>query len=228
MKKQKEIYEAFEGNTWFRRNKVSHHLCEKEWKDDDIFNFMKSIDFIPKKVLELGTSNGKRLYLLNEFYKCEGFGIDPSVDAIEDGKKRFPEISLRTGTADNIPFDDHAFDTIIVSFFLLMCDRDDLFKIAMEIDRCLQNGGMLIIRDFYPLSPYKNHYGHLEGLYSYKMDYSHMFTWNPAYTEMDKRLSSHSSLDFKEVPDERVVISALYKNENHAYPDNPYISTKES
>jgi len=222
MKKQKEIFEASEGNAWFHRNKESHHLCNKDWKDDDIFNFMKDIDFLPKEVLELGTSNGKRLHLLNEFYKCEGVGIDPSSDAVEDGKKRFPEISLLIGTADKLPFEDNSFDTIIVSFFLLMCDREDLFKIAMEIDRCLQDGGVLIIRDFYPLSPYKNTYGHLKGLYSYKMDYSDMFTWNPAYTEIAKDLSSHSALDFKEFPDERVVISALYKNNNQAYPDNPY------
>ncbi len=137
MKKQKEIYKSSEGNAWFHRNKESHHLCDKEWREDDIFNFMKDIDFQPKKVLELGTSNGKRLHLLSEFYKCDGVGIDPSIDAIEDGKKRFPEISLLLGTADKLPFEDSSFDTIIVSFFLLMCDRDDLFKIAMDIDRCM-------------------------------------------------------------------------------------------
>ncbi len=49
-----------------------------------------------------------------------------------------------------------------------------------------------------------------------------MFTWNPSYTEIAKKLSSHSDLDLKEFPDERVVISALYKNKNQAYPDNPY------
>ena len=222
MKKQKEIFEISEGNAWFRRNKESHHLCDKEWKDDDIVHFMKYHNIIPEKVLELGTSNGKRLYLLNELYKSEGFGIDPSIDAIEDGKKRFPELSLSLGTADKLFFENNAFDTIILSFFLLMCDREDLFKIAMEIDRCLQDGGILIIRDFYPPFPYKNRYGHLDGMHSYKMDYSHMFTWNPYYVEIAKDLSSHSQLDFKEVPDERVVISALYKNKNEAYPDNPY------
>jgi len=222
MKIQKDIFKVSEGNAWFHRNKESHHLCDKEWEDDDIVHFIKNTSFVPKKVLEIGTSNGKRLHLLNKLYGSEGFGIDPSADAIKDGQKRFPELSLSIGTADNILFEDHTFDTIILSFFLLMCDRDDLFKIAMEIDRCLQNGGILIIRDFYPPFPYRNKYGHLLGLYSYKMDYSRMFTWNPAYVEIAKSLSSHSELDFKEIVDERVVITALYKNEDNAYPHNPY------
>ena len=30
-------------------------------------------------------------------------------------------------------------------------------------------------------TPYKNEYKHKEGVFSYKMDYSKMFSWNPSY-----------------------------------------------
>lgn len=76
---------------------------------------------------------------------------------------------------------------------------NDLFKIAMEVDRFLKDGGTLIIKDFYPSFHYKNNYSHLEGLYSYKMNYVTIFTWNPTYTEIAKELSSHSVLDFKNI-----------------------------
>jgi len=222
MKKQKEIFEISEGNKWFQRNKTSHHLCETDWMDDDIVNLMRHIGIVPQNVLEVGCSNGKRLHILQKLFNSNGVGIDPSIEAINDGKERFPDLSLSTGTADDLTFEDNTFDTIILGFFLLMCDRDELFKIAMEVDRCLKDGGILIIQDFYPPFPYKNTYGHLEGLYSYKMDYANMFTWNPAYMEMAKELSSHSELDFKKYPDERVVITVLHKNTDKAYPQNPF------
>jgi len=222
IKKQKEIYQISEGNAWFHRCKESHHLCEADWIDDDIVNFMRHVGIAPQKVLEIGCSNGKRLHILQTLFNSKGVGIDPSIEAIDDGKKRFPNLSLSTGTADDLAFEDNTFDTIILGFFLLMCDRDELFKIAMEVDRCLKDGGTLIIQDFHPPFPYKNSYGHLEGLYSYKMDYASMFTWNPAYVEIAKELSSHSELDFKNYPDERVVITALYKNMDEAYPKNPF------
>ncbi len=222
MKKQKEIFEISEGNRWFQRNKESHHLCETDWIDDDIVNFMRHHDISPKNVLEIGCSNGKRLHILQKIFASKGVGIDPSFEAIEDGKQRFSNLSLSEGTADTLAFENNSFDTIILGFFLLMCDRDDLFKIAMEVDRCLKDGGTLIIQDFYPPFPYKNNYGHLEGLYSYKMDYAKMFTWNPSYTEIAKIISSHSELNFKEIPDERVMITALLKNTERAYPNNPF------
>lgn len=223
MKKQKEIFQISEGNRWFQRNKESHHLCDSDWMDDDIVHFMRHHDISPKKVLEIGCSNGKRLHILQKIFASEGVGIDPSFEAIEDGKQRFPNISLSLGTADTLAFKNNSFDTIILGFFLLMCDRDDLFKIAMEVDRCLKDGGMLIIQDFYASFSYKNSYAHLEGMYSYKMDYASMFTWNPAYTEIAKELSSHSVLNFKEHPDERIVITALYKNTEKAYLVNPFV-----
>ena len=222
MKKQIERYQISEGNAWFHRNKESHHLCEADWIDDDIVNFMRHVGIAPQNVLEVGCSNGKRLHILETLFNSKGVGIDPSTEAIHDGKERFPNLSLSTGTADDLAFEENSFDTIILGFFLLMCDRDELFKIAMEVDRCLKDGGTLIIQDFHPPFSYKNTYGHLEGLHSYKMDYAGMFTWNPAYMEMAKELSSHSELDFKNYPDERVVITALHKNMDKAYPKNPF------
>ncbi len=228
MIKQKDIFKKSEANAWFHRNKKSHHLCEADWLNDDIVNFIKQNMIKPKEVLEIGCANGKRLHILHSLYKINGTGIDPSIDAIEDGKKRYSNFNFSVGTADELPYKDASFDTIILSFFLLMTDRIDLFKIAYEIDRCLEEGGTLIIREFMPPFAYKNNYGHLDGLHSYKMDYTSMFTWNPAYTEIAKVLSSHSlTIDYLDNPDERVAITALYKNNKIAYPLNPLRSNIE-
>ena len=119
-------------------------------------------------------------------------------------------------------FGNASFDTIIFGFCLYLCDRKDLFKIAYEADRCLQNEGTIILLDFKPPFPYKNKYSHLEGIYSYKMDYSKMFNWNPAYNEVVNVIFSHSGFKLRDIPDEKVGITMLRKCEQFAYPLEPF------
>ena len=176
----------------------------------------------PKKALEIGCSSGIQLTILQKVFGCECFGIDPSKVAIENGKKEFPTISLQVGTADTLPFEDNSFDLIIFGFCLYLCDRKDLFKIAYEADRCLSENGFLVIMDFQPPIPYKNRYTHKEGIYSFKMDYSKMFSWNASYSMIFNTLFSHSESAKKNLPDERVSVTILHKNEAFAYPVQPF------
>lgn len=187
-----------------------------------IVETLRSIELAPTKVLEIGCSNGHRLGLIRKAFNSECCGVDPSSKAIEDGKTKFPEISLQVGTADLLPFENHTFDTVIFGFCLYLCDRNDLFKIAYEADRCLQNEGTLIIKDFYTPFPFRNKYSHHNGVYSYKMDYSKMFTWNPAYAEVAKVVSSHSGFQLRDIPNEKVAVIVLRKNEQYAYLEEPF------
>jgi len=220
MVKQKEIFKASEGDQWFQRNK--NLLNSASGEDDEIVKIIKSLELFPKKTLEIGCSEGHRLGIISKAFKADCYGIDPSSIAINNGKRIYPNIALQVGTADELPFDDNSFDMIIFGFCLYLCDRDDLFKIAYEADRCLQNKGALIIKDFYPPFPYKNKYSHHEGIYSYKMNYSHMFTWNPAYSEISEIVFSHSGFAGRDLPDERLAIILLKKNMEYAYPEEPF------
>lgn len=220
MTSQKEIFKASEGDCMFLRNKKKLNSPSKE--DDKIVNLIKSIELFPKRVLEIGCGAGHRLENIRLAFQADCYGIDPSTKAIDDGKSKYPNISLQVGTADNVPFDADRFDMIIFGFCLYLCDRKDLFKIAHEADRCLKNKGTLIIKDFYPPFPYKNKYSHRDGIYSYKMDYSMMFKWNPAYAEVSKIVFSHSGFTLRDVPDEKVAIAVLRKNEEYAYPEEPF------
>jgi ubiquinone/menaquinone biosynthesis C-methylase UbiE len=160
--------------------------------------------------------------MIRKFFQAGCNGIDPSYKAIKDGKSRYPNISLQVGTADELPFDDDSFDMIIFGFCLYLCDRKELFKIAYEADRCLRDKGTLIIKDFYPPFAYKNKYSHHDGIYSFKMDYSRMFTWNPAYAEVAKIVFSHSGFALRDLPDEQLAVVVLRKNEQHVYPEEPF------
>ncbi|MCF6296411.1 MAG: class I SAM-dependent methyltransferase [Flavobacteriaceae bacterium] len=216
--KQKDIFSTSEGDEWFNRNLNS--IVEQ--KNDKIVQIIKSIELFPQKVLEIGCSSGERLELIRNTFGSECYGIDPSSKAIEDGNKKHHEVSLSVGTADYLQFEDNSFDTIIFGFCLYLCDRKDLFKIAYEADRCLKNKGTLIIKDFQPTFAYKNKYSHFKGVYSYKMDYSKMFKWNPAYTEVANVVFSHSGFELRDIPDEKIAIVVLRKNEKFAYPEEPF------
>jgi ubiquinone/menaquinone biosynthesis C-methylase UbiE len=220
MKKQKEIFKNSEADEWFLRNNRSN--SDTKVKDCHIIKSLKELEIVPKKILEIGCSNGIRLNNLNNIFGSECFGIDPSDMAIENGKKQFPNISLKVGLADLLPFESNSFDLIIFGFCLYVCDRSDLFKIALEADRCLSDKGYLVILDFYPPFPYKNKYSHVNGVFSYKMNYAKMFLWNPIYNEVLIRVFGHADFYNYNLPNEKVSVIILSKNEEFSYPKEPY------
>lgn len=220
MESQKRVFLHSEGDNYFRRN--NHLYTNGLAKKEELAHIVRSLELHPKNVLEIGCANG---IILDAFYKMHHsncYGIDPSMDAILDGRSRFPALNLEVGTADALPYDDNTFDLIIFGFSLYLCDRNDLFKIAYEADRCLQNGGSILIKDFYPPFPLRNTYSHLEGVYSYKMNYPQIFLWNPAYQEIYLNVSSQAGIANRDVPDEKIAISVLRKIQDHAYPEAPF------
>lgn len=220
MKTQKEVFLSTEGDQWFSRNKKYYE--DSKDKNNIIIHSLTEIEIKPKKVLEIGCSNGIRLNSINKAFGSTCYGIDPSIKAIEYGNKEFPNLTLQVGTADSLSFDDNSFDLIIFGFCLYLCDRKDLFKIAFEADRCLSDNGFLVILDFYPPFPFKNTYAHKEGIYSYKMDYSKLFSCNPAYNEIFNLVFSHTGFAERIKPDEKVAVTILNKSEGFAYPLQPY------
>lgn len=217
-KKQKEIFLKEEGNKWYDRNKSSLSIK----KSDPVIELLENDKLNIENVLEIGCSDGWRLMDIERLNNIECYGIDPSEKAIREGLEKSDRINLKQGTADKIPFGNRKFDLIIFGFCLYLCDREDLFKIAYEADNHLKDGGYIIIYDFEPPIPYKNNYHHKEGIFSYKMDYSKLFTMNPIYSLMKKTVFSHSGKNELESPDDRVSIQLMKKNIASAYITNPY------
>lgn len=207
---QKNIFLSGEGNMWYQRNKSAY--TTKRYKEDLILTALEQMSIQPSRVLEIGCANGWRLAELYNRHGSEAYGIDPSDEAILNGITEYPYINLSIGTADDLPKIEPV-DLIIFGFCLYLCDPKDLFKIAMESDRLLSNHGHIAIFDFHPpTGHYRNKYSHKEGVYSYKMDYSTIFSWHPAYFKVYEKINSHTAND-KNIfsPDELISVQILKK-----------------
>lgn len=212
--KQKNIFLESEGNAWFERN-AKLMASRKLPESDPLLVEILNLPTIEKgtKILEIGCGEGGRLNWLRETYGFDCYGVEPSAQAVEVARGR--GIAAHQGTAEQMPFDDKAFDIVMFGFCLYLCDREDLFRIAYEADRVLRNPGWLLILDFYSPAPVKREYHHRPGLSSYKMDYRTLFTWNPSYTNVSHKVRHHSESIYTDDTKEWVATSVLRKNFEH-------------
>lgn len=185
---QKEIFLKGEGDRWFDRN-----LKNKEAEDipSELFIVYKKYLKAEMKVLEIGCSTGENLNYFSREIGCQVYGIDPSADAIEKGKRIYPKVNLSIGTSDKLDYPNEYFDFVFFGWCLYLVDRELLVKTVSEADRVLKDGGYLGITDFNTEIPKKRKYKHLDGVFSYKYDYSKMFLGFPQYFVVEKKLFNY-------------------------------------
>jgi ubiquinone/menaquinone biosynthesis C-methylase UbiE len=210
--KQRDIFLASEGDAWFRRNREM--LGSRKLPDSD--PLLRQILAMPAEarapgtqVLEIGCGDGSRLGWLKSQLDFACSGVDPSAEAVASACVR--GVTARQGAADELPFEDAAFDMVIFGFCLYLCDREDLFAVAAEANRVLKNPGWLLIHDFFSPVPVRREYHHRPGIFSYKMDYRSLFTWSPGYMVYSHVVTHHATHEFTDDPNEWVATSVLRK-----------------
>jgi SAM-dependent methyltransferase len=202
MGKQSQVFLEGEGAAWNLRNKDAPKL-----DPDPVIKVIEHNSIKPTSILEIGCGDGWRLKQLAKQYNCSFAGIDPALPA------RWPDINNRLfrGTAENLSFAlTKTFDLIIYGFCLYLCDPEDYLRIATEADRVLQDGGHIIIHDFYSETPYKTPYKHRDGIFSYHMNFWKLWHWHPHYRLVT---AQHASTD--------QVVSILRKDTKRAFPVQP-------
>jgi SAM-dependent methyltransferase len=214
---QKDAFLEGEGNAWYGRNLL--HL--REPGPGIVLNTLEETGIVPKSVLEIGCANGYRVAQICERFGAVGSGIEPSSNAVADGRIRFPSLTLEVGTADALPFADGQFDVVVFGFCLYLVDPRLHLRCVAEADRVLAEGGLLLIYDFIEPIPYYNEYAHLPGIRSHKMEFSRFFLASPAY----KLLRRNMVVPERGVPrpDQAVGVDVLTKNYATAFPPNPFI-----
>lgn len=198
---QTQVFLDSEGDAWFGRNR------EKLGARDPVSDVLAEHKIAPRAVLEIGCGNGWRLKKLRERYHCEADGIEPSRKAVNVAAVP----GVRRGWADRLPYRDDLFDLVIFGFCLYVCEPRDLFRIAGEADRVLQEGGHLIIHDFVEANPpYACAYKYRAGVLSYHMNFAGLWLAHPCY-----RMVARHAVGADEV------VVVLRKNSADAFPVLP-------
>jgi len=217
--KQTDTFLKSEGDAWFSRNAT----VLKEDRDDIVLRVLSHLKAKPKRVLEIGAANGYRLAAIERLHGSACAGVEPSAKAVEEGKAAYPSIDLKVGAADSLPFEDNAFDMVIIGFCMYLVDPELHFRAVAEADRVLAEGGLLVIFDFQTPAPYYNDYAHLPGLRAHKMDFSSLFTAHPSYSLVHRELNQAGGDTYMDL-DRREGVDVLTKNMGRAFPPNPYKS----
>ena len=157
--------------------------------------------------MEIGSSFGYNLaWLAEQFPDLRCSGIEPSRKATDYGNKKYAsliqggKLSLARGTADDLPFSDESFDIVLIGFCLYQADRSLLGRIISEIDRCMRNGGFLVITDFDVFSGIKRTNMHNTITPTYKLNYARLFEGLYGYSLVEKTTYDADAIDMRSFP----------------------------
>jgi SAM-dependent methyltransferase len=219
--KQDDIFAAGEGDQWFQRN-CSGLGSVEPLTTDPVLRVIRLAGLKPQKAIEIGASNGFRLHILQQIYRCRVTAVEPSEAAIAHGRTEYPEVDFVQGVASSLPIEDDAgFDLVIVNGVLCWVDRSTLLRSCAEVDRLLAENGFLVIGDFLPPSRERVYYHHRTdvALYTYKQNYAEIFLATGLYTQFASLVFDHEdwTCDPDTAPRDRYQVCLLKKTGQEAY-----------
>ncbi len=190
MAKQDTYFFRGEGDQWFLRNKDALGSARL----DPPLYLVEQYGLRPKTVLEIGCSNGFRLDALNKQFGSQAVGVEPSLQAIADGRKKYKKVRFVRGVASKVPLKEQ-FDLVIVNYVLHWVSREEFFRALAEIDRLVRPGGHLIIGDFGPDYPTRKPYHHAKkgSMYTWKVDYERIFVNTALYRTVSRITFDHTT-----------------------------------
>lgn len=221
---QDRVFSDSEGDRWFERNR--RVLNAFDASADLPLKLIRLYGLTPERVLEIGAANGFRLAAIHQCTGAEAVAVEPSAQAVLNGKASFPFITFIRGTASAVPLRE-SFDLVIVNFVFHWIDRQSLLRAVAEVDRLVRDGGYLLIGDFYPANQLQVRYHHLESeeVYTYKQDYAATFLASRLYHPVSFLTADHASKELQARVAENERIGAwLLRKELHGHYIEPGVS----
>jgi SAM-dependent methyltransferase len=210
MEKNRQSFKDGEADKWFKRNQKNLEANQSSEFVELLTNWLQPFQSELSNILEIGCGSGHQLHQLASNLMANGFGVEPSSDAVNYIGSKFPSLQAKVGFGDNVPYTEK-FDLVHLGFFLYLVDREFFLRCVSEADRLVKFGGFLSIIDFETPFPYSNDYGHQRGVYSHKQNYSDVFVASGLYTVVNKFHFSHNGFFFDTQIDERVSLTLLFK-----------------
>lgn len=193
---QDNLFSDFEGDRWFERNRRALNVFDAS--ADLPLKLIALYGLTPERVLEVGAANGFRLAAIHERTGARAVAVEPSAQAVLNGKASFPFITFIRGTASAVPLRE-TFDLVIVNFVFHWIDRQNLLRAVAEVDRLVRDGGYLLIGDFHPANRLQIHYHHLESeeVYTYKQNYAATFLASGLYHPVAHLTAHHATKELQ-------------------------------
>lgn len=220
---QDDVFKDYEGNHWFQRNKA---VLDSKQENDVMINLIEQLSLRADHIAEVGCSNGWRLEKLRkEYYPAAHFvGFDISKEAIEDGGRKYPAINLCQAALSEMPTAEK-FDLVICNFVLHWVDRSSLLSSITNIDKIVNEGGCILIGDFYPDFNQKKKYHHLpeKNIYTYKQDYAKIFQSLGIYKEVMRVQFNHDKhngqIEYSPSNERGVCVALRKMKDDDFYPE---------
>ncbi len=177
---QDNVFTRFEGDRWFARNRTVLTDCSAA--ADLPLRLIDLYGLCPERVVEIGAANGFRLAAIRARTGAAVVAVEPSAEAVRNGKASFPGVAFVRGAARSVPL-RASFDLVIVNFVFHWIDRACLLPVVAEIDRLVREEGYLLIGDFQPSNQMRVRYHHLsdDQLFTYKQNYAATFLASGLY-----------------------------------------------
>ncbi|NJB81632.1 bifunctional demethylmenaquinone methyltransferase/2-methoxy-6-polyprenyl-1,4-benzoquinol methylase UbiE [Wenyingzhuangia aestuarii] len=128
-------------------NRVITFGIDVKWREK-VVSLVKATN--PKKILDIATGTGDLAIMQSKAIPtAEVVGLDISAGMLEVGKDKIKNLGLEAsielvlGDSENIPYEDHFFDAITVSYGVR--NFENLNKGLQEIYRVLKPGGIFIV-----------------------------------------------------------------------------------
>lgn len=209
-----------EADRWFERNAAALGTEEGIRLDMPLRLLELSPSYRPKRVLEVGCATGWRLHELRARYDCKVMGVEPSIDAIAEGKRRYGmDFPLRRGLARSLPIDDdERFDLVIAAFLFPWISPDAYMASVAELDRVTEDGGLVLVCDYLTDMPVRMPYVHLPAgrAHTYRRDVAQAFLGSGHYLHVARLTQGNDVGDLFATSavesDERIVCDLLQKN----------------
>ena len=198
---QDAAFEAGEADAYWRRNQ--HNIANLELRQDFPVSLITAHRLQPQSVLEVGAADGYRLQWIHYLLHPERtVAVEPSAEAIAYGRSVAPWIHFLQSTAADMDLHGEQFNLVIVHYVLHWVDRSRLMRSVANIDEAVNDGGYLLIGDFYPDNRTKVPYHHKPGLYTFKQDYARLFCETGLYHAVAMLTSGHGDKDVRDAPEQ--------------------------
>lgn len=100
-------------------------------------------------ILDVGCGYGRTLSELRDAGFENLFGVDFSQGMIDRGRRLHPCLDLRKNDGGTLPFEDGAFDAVIlIAVLTCIAESQGQRHLMSEIQRVLKKGGILYINDY--------------------------------------------------------------------------------